>query len=151
MAEFPSLPLFTDAIIADCFHLTDEEFGRYMRIIIIMWRTPGCKIPADPAWICKRLRVDALAYAEHVQPIIQEFFKEDAGWWTQKRLMKEYLYVQALTQKRRDAANKRWGKSQPIDNKQKDGMQSICKADAPTPTPTPTPTIKESIDIPSFI
>lgn len=142
MAEFPALPLFTDAITADCSHLTDEEFGRYVRLLILMWRSPGCRIPEDTHWICKRLRVDALAYAQHVQPILQEFCTADAGWWTQKRLLKEYQYVQALTEKRRKAAATRWGKSDAVDNKRKKTMQvdkqSTSTADAPTPTPTPT-------------
>lgn len=142
MAQFPALPLFTDAITADCSHLTDEEFGRYVRLLILMWRTPGCRIPADIHWICKRLRVDALAYAQLVQPILQEFCTQDAGCWTQKRLLKEYQYVQGLTEKRRKAAESRWSKGQVPENKKKRtmqmDMQPASKADAPTPTPTPT-------------
>lgn len=142
MAEFPALPLFTDAITADCGHLTDEEFGRYVRILILMWRSPACRIPADVHWICKRLRVDALAYAQHLQPILQEFCTVDAGHWVQKRLLKEYQYVQALTEKRRKAAASRWEGHKPVDNKRKSNMQvhmqSTSKSDAPTPTPTPT-------------
>ena len=140
MAEFPSLPLFTDAIIADCYHLSDTEFGRYMRLLILMWRSPACRVPQDPNWLSKRLFCDALAYAEHVHPIMQEFCtqvtEDSSKWWVQKRLRKEYVYVQSLTEKRRNAAKKRWS----IENKGKNSKQSICKADAPTPTPTPTPT-----------
>lgn len=140
MAVFPALPLFTDAITADCSHLTDEEFGRYVRILILMWRSPDCRIPADPHWLCKRLRVDALAYAQHVQPLLHEFCTEDAGWWTQKRLVKEYQYVQALTEKRRKAAESRWSGKKTVDNKRKKTMQvdkqSTSTSDAPTPTPT---------------
>jgi hypothetical protein len=44
LAEFPALPLFTDAILADTAHLSHEEFGAYMRILILMWRTPECRI-----------------------------------------------------------------------------------------------------------
>ena len=147
MAEFPALPLFTDAIVADCHHLTDEEFGRYMRILILMWRSPNCRIPADPQWIAKRIKVDALAYAQHIQPIMQEFCTQDAGWWTQKRLLKEYQYVQGLTEKRRKAANERWHKSEVPENKGKPSMQTDMQkpstAYAPTPTPTPTPNKKD--------
>lgn len=55
MAEFPALPLWTDALLADTSHLTDEDFGRYIRLLILMWRTPGCKIPNDLAWISRKL------------------------------------------------------------------------------------------------
>ena len=64
MAEFPALPLFTDAVIADCNHLTDEEFGAYMRILIVMWRSPGCKIPFADAWLMRRMGGDASKYNE---------------------------------------------------------------------------------------
>jgi len=150
MAEFPALPLFTDAITADCGHLSDEEFGRYMRVLILMWRSPGCRIPKDANWLSKRLRMDALAYAEHIQPIMQEFCTadpKDAKYWIQKRLMKEYEYVQELTEKRRNAAAKRWD----VDNKDKTPMQvdkprtsrrtSKAPSTAYAPTPTPTPNI----------
>lgn len=151
MAEFPALPLFTDAITADCGHLTDEEFGRYVRLLILMWRSPSCRIPCDPQWICKRLRVDALAYAQLVQPILQEFCKQDNGHWVQKRLLKEYQFVQGLTEKRRKAAVLRWEKQKGIDKKGKNGMQvhkqSISTSDAPTPTPTPT--LKEDTNVSS--
>lgn len=147
MAEFPSMPVFTDALVADCHHLTDEEFGRYMRLLIIMWRTPGCKIPDDHIWISKRINCDALAYAKLVQPLLQEFCKKVDGFWTQKRLQKEYKYLQELREKRRKAAAKRWGNENGIDNKGKNhkqvDMPCISKADAPTPTPhlikPPTP------------
>lgn len=146
MAEFPALPLFTDAITADCGHLTDEEFGRYMRLLILMWRSPQCRVPDDPNWLAKRLRVDALAYALHIQPLMQEFCTLDAGWWTQKRLQKEFLYVQGLRDKRRNAANSRWHKSDDIDIKGKSSMQTDMQSTSNwnAPTPTPTPTYKEN-------
>ena len=139
MAEFAALPLFTDAITADCAHLTDDEFGRYMRLLIVMWRSPGCVIPNDPQWICKRLRVDPLQYQQKVKPLIDEFCicNADAKHGEvimQKRLSKEYDHVKASVEKRKAAAQKRWS----VDNKGKNGMQSISNADAPTPTPTPT-------------
>lgn len=143
MADFPSLPLFTDAVTADCSHLTDEEFGRYMRLLILMWRTPGCKIPDDPNWISKRMRVDALAYHLHMHTIMQEFCTLSDGYWTQKRLYKEYLYVQGVTEKRRIAAKKRWDIENKGNSTVQTDMQSTCTAYAPTPTPTPTLKIEE--------
>ena len=143
MAVFPALPLFTDAVTADCAHLTDEEFGRYMRVLILMWRSPGCRIPANPEWICKRMRVDALAYQVHMHPIMQEFCTLSEGWWTQKRLAKEYLYVQGVVDKRKKAAQKRWGIESKEETPMQVDMQSTCTPHAPTPTPTPTPTPKK--------
>lgn len=152
MAEFPSLPLFTDAITADCAHLSDEEFGRYMRLLIIMWRSPMCRVPDDPNWLAKRLRVDALAYQLHIHPLMQEFCILDAGWWTQKRLQKEFVYVQGVRDKRRNAAISRWHKDDDIDNKRQSSMQMDMQMQSKrnAPTPTPTPTLEEDTKVSSM-
>lgn len=139
MAEFAALPLFTDSLTADCTHLSDEEFGRYMRLLIVMWRSPNCRIPNDPTWICKRLRLDPLQYVGKVKPIIDEFCIciADAlhgDFIMQKRLSKEYEHVRGSVEKRKAAAKKRWD----TEKQQKSGVQCMSNAYAPTPTPTPT-------------
>jgi len=136
MAELAALPLFTDSFSADTQHLDDAEVGRYMRLLIITWRSPGCRIPNDPDWIAKRLRVDPLNYSKLIAPIISEFYKDDgAGWLTQKRLKKEWEYTIEKREKNASAAKARW-------QKEKVPCERISKRNAPTPTPTPTPSYK---------
>jgi len=48
MAEFPALPLWTDAYIADTQHLTNEEHGVYLRLLMFAWRSPDNSLPDDP-------------------------------------------------------------------------------------------------------
>lgn len=91
MAEFAALPLFTDSLLADTGHLSHEEFGLYMRVLILMWRSPDCKIPNDKNWLSKRLNVDPLRCDAVVMPIMREFCKTTGNWWTQKRLLKEFI------------------------------------------------------------
>jgi uncharacterized protein YdaU (DUF1376 family) len=138
MAEFAALPVFTDAIIADTQHLTDAEFGRYFRLLMITWRSQECRIPNDPAWICKRLRIDPLQYEKEVKPLIVEFFREDADahanasqWLTQKRLKKEWKYTIQKREKNRESAKARW-------EKEKIPCERISKRNAPSPSPSPT-------------
>lgn len=140
MADFAALPLFTDALIADTQHLDDEEFGRYMRLLIVCWRSPQCRMPNDPAWICKRLRVETLRYDSVVKPLIEEFFSHDADadadaykWITQKRLKKEWKYTFEKREKNKAAAKSRW-------DKEKRSCKRISKRNAPSPSPSPTPT-----------
>lgn len=148
MAKFAALPLFTDALIADTSHLTDEEFGKYMRLLIVTWRSPLCKIPNDLNWISKRLSVDPLRYNEVVLPILDEFFtKVDGGsFFTQKRLKKEFSYIKMKRKKQVMAAKSRW-------DKDKSDKKRICERNAPSPTPSPTPSTvkKDPLEIPSFI
>jgi uncharacterized protein YdaU (DUF1376 family) len=41
--------------------------------------TPGCSLPDDPAWIARRMRVDAETYNRLVAPLIDEFFTRRNG------------------------------------------------------------------------
>lgn len=130
MAEFPVLPLFTDALLADCGHLTNEEMGIYIRLLMLMWRSPACRIPNDWPWIERRLGPRA-----KIEPIIEEFCQRDGNHFSQKRLAREFRYVNDRAQKMSAAAKSRW-------QKEKDP----CKCNAPYPTlpnkikpPTPKP------------
>lgn len=162
MAQYPALPLFTDAIMADCYHLSDAEFGLYSRILILMWRTPNCRIPNDSEWIAKRLGRTALQFDTEIRPILKEFCICDGNFWTQKRLSKEYEYVGSQSAKGKKGADARWGKNgnsamkknsenrssknsvsdNSLNNDDSPPHSGICQTDAPTPTPTPH---KESI------
>ncbi|ACL63205.1 DUF1376 domain-containing protein [Methylobacterium nodulans] len=45
MSAYPSLPLFTDAFIADTGHLSAAETGAYLMLLMVAWRSPGCSLP----------------------------------------------------------------------------------------------------------
>jgi uncharacterized protein YdaU (DUF1376 family) len=90
MAQFPCLPLWTDAWIADTAHLSVEERGLYHDLLVLMWRTPGCRIPNDHVWITRHLRLRS-SEADHLHLIIREFCHTDGNWITQKRLGREYV------------------------------------------------------------
>ena len=134
MAEFAALPLFTDSWVADTAHLSRLERGIYMDLLVLMWRSPECRVPNDPTWIARRLRLDQQEQSI-LKNVTAEFCFSDGNWLMQKRLRREYLFVA----KKRDAqsvkAKSRW-------NKEKD--LSRGNAPSPTPTPTPTPTISPS-------
>jgi len=110
MAEFPALPIFTDAITADCAHLNDAEFGLYFRILMLMWRSPGCRIPHDEQWITRKL---ARPWSS-IKPLLDEFCTSTGNWYTQKRLSKEWAYLMERRKNNTMAANRRWGN--PVDN-----------------------------------
>lgn len=142
MAEFSALPLFTDSLVADTAHLTDTEFGRYMRLLILCWRSPECRIPNDKEWISKRLHLNALQFDGEIRPLLEEFFQDyDSGnayayanackWISQKRLIKEWMHVKDKVKKNKSAAKSRW-------NKEKISCERICERNAPSPSPSPT-------------
>ena len=137
MAEFPALPLFTDALLGDTLHLTNGQFGSYMLLLIVEWRTKDCRLPDDDDYLAKIARMDRRAWEKN-KGIILAFFKKDKdGFWYQGRLVDERKYVEEQRRKNSKAgiasALKRKGRDstnvEPEDNENQ----------TPTPTPTPTP------------
>lgn len=110
MAEFAKLPLWTDALLSDTGHLSNEEFGIYMRLLIMIWRNSGCKIPANTNWLMRRLGVKENEYNDLYKPIIDEFLQSDGNYLTQKRLMKEFLFLKDVSSKNSVSAKLRWNK-----------------------------------------
>lgn len=143
MSQFPSLPLFTDAYIADTQHLTNEEHGAYLRLLMFAWRSPDCRLPDDDARLARMLGLTAKKWAA-LKPSVMSFWALENGFWTQRRLAREHAFVSAKVEKRR-AAGSQGGRPKSFKNKDEgepNGFdpekqnQSIPKA--PTPTPTPT-------------
>jgi uncharacterized protein YdaU (DUF1376 family) len=130
MADFPALPLWTDAYLADTIHLTPEQHGIYYLLLLHTWRTPGCKIPNDDEWIALRFRQPIEWVREHVRPLLDEFFTSRNAMLSQKRLTAEHKYVTQRRLNRARAAKSRWDKE-----------KASCNASAlhmhPQPTPTP--------------
>lgn len=132
MAEFPSLPLFTDAWIADTRHLRLEDRCVYMDMLCLMWRSPGCKVPNDVPWIVSRLCITEKDVTGIVERIISEFCKTDGNRIFQKRLLEEYEYCKKQSVRRK-------GKK----NKDKDANRNVISDSAPNPNPNPNPLIEE--------
>lgn len=135
MSEFPSLPLFVDAYLADTSHLSDAEHGRYLKLLMLLWRTPGCRIPNDDAWIAHKLGRSIEQVKSEIRPLIREFCSSTGNYIVQRRLLKEREYVETLRQKNSVAAKSRW-------HKQK--RPSECNAPIPIPIQESTLPRRES-------
>jgi uncharacterized protein YdaU (DUF1376 family) len=143
MADFPSLPLWTDSYMSDTAHLTDAEHGIYLQLLIIMWRNPDCRVPDDHKWIARKMRRSVDDFERDVLPIIQEFCQCDGNWITQKRLMKEWNYCKNRSKAQSDRANSRW-----LKEKDKKTAGAASGDMPPSPHPHPSPKDKEKeIDI----
>lgn len=162
MAEFPAMPLFTDAYLADCDHLTDAEHGRYLMMLIQIWRAPGQRFPNDDAWLARKFRRSVDAVRDELRPLIQEFFESDGNWITHGRVRREWAYLLERRQKQAARSKSRWDKEKdrsrgnatphmpedarvhdPDDLKKSDPAKPLAeneegasRGNAPTPTPT---------------
>lgn len=142
MAEFPALPLWTDAYLGDTAHLTNEEHGVYLRLLMFAWRSPECCLPDDDRRLAIMTGLSEKKWRA-IRPVIASFWTVENGSWTQKRLTKERDFVRGKSKKNRDAAKARWdakplGTSETNDaNAMPTHMPEPCQTDAPTPIPTP--------------
>ena len=90
MAALPYFPMYPTDFEAKAGYLTLEEDGAYNRLLRIMWMTPGCSVPDDPAWIARRMKVDSDTYQRVVSPIIDEFMDCRNQRVFNSRLSEEY-------------------------------------------------------------
>lgn len=142
MAEFPALPFWTDAYLGDTAHLTNEEHGVYLRLLMFAWRSPECSLPDDDKRIAIMVGMTEKKWRA-MRPVIVSFWTVENGTWTQKRLTKERDFVRGKSKKNSDSAKARWAAKSLAENKTYNSnampshMPNTCQTDAPTPTPTP--------------
>ncbi len=115
MAEFPAMPLWTDAYLGDTTHLTTTEHGAYLLLLISMWRTAEKRLPNDDRLLARYARCTAGQWAR-MRPILMTFFNVRGGFITQSRLTDEAVAVKQKSRKQSDKAKARWLKvKEPVD------------------------------------
>jgi uncharacterized protein YdaU (DUF1376 family) len=97
MAEFPALPLFTDAYLGDTTHLTTIEHGAYLLLLMVAWRSRGCRLPDDDKMLARYAKCTAGQW-RRIRPVLIDFFDVGEGFWTQRRLTDEYDHVRQVRQ-----------------------------------------------------
>jgi len=102
MAEFPALPLFTDAYIADTAHLTNEEHGVYLRLLMFAWRTEACALPDNDARLALMVGVTKGKWNK-MKPTIMSFWRLSDEGWTQKKLTSQRAFVSKQREQKRIA------------------------------------------------
>lgn len=112
MAEFPILPLKTDALLGDTMHLTTEEFGAYMRLLVVMWRQKG-RLVYDEQELRRIAGCHQVRWS-HIRKAVLKLFTIADGQISQKRLTTTWLDAQEVRAQRRIAGAKgnasRWGR-----------------------------------------
>src|ERR1700742_4987354 len=97
MAEFPALPLFTDAYLADTTHLTTEEHGAYLLLIMTAWRTPTCDLPDDDNLLARYCRMSPARF-RNISATIRAFFHVLDGRLVQGRLRDERNFLKKVSE-----------------------------------------------------
>jgi uncharacterized protein YdaU (DUF1376 family) len=137
MRKAPAIPLFGDAYLADTRHLSLEEHGAYLQLLMIAWRMPNCAIPDDDKRLAMMLSITPKKWAT-LKPQVMAFWNHSEAGWQQKRLLKERRFVAKKSEDNRDAANARWN-AKSLENNDPDdanAMPNLCETDAPPPSPS---------------
>lgn len=142
--SLPYIPLYIDDYEADTAHLTILEDGAYNRLLRLLWRSPGCVIPDDDAWIFRRMRAHTDEEKAAVITVIGEFFERKAGRITSPRLLREFKKADETSRKRSDAG-KRGGRPKVTEKKEKEekpgfpdekpGTDTRARSSEPEPEP----------------
>lgn len=102
MAQAPAMPLFTDALLGDTQHLSLEEFGAYVKLLIIDWRQKPAQIPDDDCRVARMLGIPVRRWRVMKNTICDgKLYRIERRKFRQKRLEKEWAYVKEKTVKNR--------------------------------------------------
>lgn len=132
--SLPYFPMFPSDFEAKTSHLTLAEDGAYNRLLRICWMTPGCSIPADEAWIMRRVRAFTEADKEAVRAVLGEFFTVEHGRYSNAKLTRIWIEANDAHEKRKNAGSK-GGKAKAL--KTKETGSSNAKAMPKQPEPEP--------------
>lgn len=145
MAEFPAMPLWTDAYLADTGHLTTIEHGAYFLLLMTMWRAGG-SLPNDDKKLSRFARMSAQQW-ERVKPSLMEFFTIKDDEITQGRLTDELAFVKRRSKRQSENARANARKNKTSVSAMAQPKLSLAEPNASqTVAPTPTPTDIEKRD-----
>jgi uncharacterized protein YdaU (DUF1376 family) len=153
MAEFPALPLWTDAYLGDTTHLKTIEHGAYLLLLMTAWRTRDCTLPDDDRLLARYARCQSNQW-KRMRPVLSEFFEIKNGFWTQKRLRDERVFVEQVRQ-RQSEKGKLSARAKALKNNGrhsttvKSGSTQVATEgqpdfNLPSPSPSPSSEDKES-------
>lgn len=98
MSAAPFMQLYIADYLGDTQHLSTEQHGAYLLLLMAMWRADG-RLPNDEKKLARITRV-SLRRWHIVAPDVMAFFDVDGGDITQKRLVEERQKVTSISEKR---------------------------------------------------
>ena len=99
MTNTPFMQLYIADYLADTQHLTTEQNGAYLLLLMTMWRSGG-SLPNDEKKLARIARV-SLKRWHMIADEVMEFFDVDGDVITQKRLVEELQKAVSKSEKRK--------------------------------------------------
>ncbi|MFP1634101.1 YdaU family protein [Zhengella sp. ZM62] len=113
MTNTPFMQLYVADYLGDTMHLTTEQHGAYLLLLMTMWRHGG-RLPNDPSKLARIARVSSRRW-HMIADDVMEFFDIDGGEITQKRLVREHQKAVSISEKR-SAIGKLGGNTKALKN-----------------------------------
>lgn len=146
------MPLLVDKYLGDTTHLTTEQHGAYLLLLMAMWKSDG-RLPNDDEQLRAITRLERARWRVF-RPVLMALLRANDGdeFVTQKRLSEELARSKEIVEKKSGAgkagAAKRWKKDASangagngtqddtgIADALANGQQEAWQTGAPTPTP----------------
>jgi uncharacterized protein YdaU (DUF1376 family) len=112
MAALPYMPLYVADYLADAAHLTTQEHGAYLLLIMNYWQR-GEPLPDDDVRLARITRLGPREWSR-VRGTLSEFFEVACGTWSHSRIDSELARVLDKSLKSKKAAQasvqRRFGK-----------------------------------------
>lgn len=130
------MPLWIADYLADTQHLTRDEHGAYLLLLMAYWRK-GEPLADDDRKLAAIAKASPAEW-RRLRPVLSEFFQVGDGVWKQKRVDAELARAKAIRAKRSEAGAKgadgRW---QTDDKPMANAMANAWQNDAISPSPPP--------------
>lgn len=132
------MPLFIGDYLADTMHLSAEQHGVYMLLIMACWRRAGV-LPTDEAQLAAIARVTVKRWRE-LLPIVAPFFLIADDGWRHKRVNEELEGAQRrINRASSGGAGKATKQDLSSDQAGDKHVLEACSSAAPLPLPSPLP------------
>jgi uncharacterized protein YdaU (DUF1376 family) len=114
------LPLFVGDYLRDTMHLTVEQHGAYLLLLMHYWVRRG-PLPDDDGQLAAIAKIDPKTWKKSVRAVVGNFFHIRDGKWTQKRMQSEIARADGISEDRSNAGKAgneaRWGGDRKQDRK----------------------------------
>jgi len=104
MSSRPFMQLYVSDYLGDTMHLSCEQHGAYLLLLMTMWNADGW-LPNEPAKLARVCRLTKAKFVK-ISDDIMPFFEIENDRITHKRMKKEIQKTQEKSQKRREAGRK---------------------------------------------
>ncbi|MGU3575660.1 YdaU family protein [Brucellaceae bacterium C25G] len=101
MSRTPFMQLYVSDYLGDTMHLTTEQHGAYLLLLMTMWRHNG-SLPFDDGKLARIARVNSKRW-HLIKDDVLAFFTIEGGQISQKRLNEELQKAVSISQKRKSS------------------------------------------------